>query len=338
MNSIQEIDKIFNLYVLQDTNNNYLELKENFKTNNSLNVSNDSEFIKTLKNELTKYSKISVFRNRLRKNLDNYKVSNVSQNVTQKNKIDKLVKLFDNYLVYIQELIILQIKIILYIYHNITLVFNFMNKQIINIKSGNVVLSNLNNSEINAENKKLENKSFFNIITKAIMNFFNLFKKNNQVGSGSINLTTLQNIKSDYEKTITDLVNKDNGILFKSMKYLTTIINAFETTIKKYNIDIDNQELSNLKTSIGGFSEEKIKTFLNKKVLKLKTKYENNETKDKVTSEFFYKAKNVTPDDKIEFDKITSYVQNSQKGGFIKGSVLLPESEYNVLNVIKHFI
>jgi hypothetical protein len=170
------------------------------------------------------------------------------------------------------------------------------------------------------------------------MNFFNLFKKNNQVGSGSINLTTLQNIKSDYEKTITDLVDKNNGILFKSMKYLTTIINAFETTIKKYNIDIDNQELYNLKTSIGGFSEEKIKTFLNKKVLKLKTKYENNETKDKVTSEFFYKAKNVTPDDKIEFDKITSYVQNSQKGGFIKGSVLLPESEYNVLNVIKHFI
>jgi hypothetical protein len=364
---MKTLDNVYSLYIEEKTENNInkLVLKNIESENDGLDVQNNN-FLNNLRNEVSKYEKLSIFKIKLKDNLDNFlkspeatslqqNISNVSNGSSvftssstnsekiSKNKVKKLITLFKNFLNYIQELIVLQIQLILFIYYHIKIVFNFINIQIQNIKQDDITLNNINNATIKKTTEELENKSIFNDVKSLIDNFIALFNRPAQTGQGSINLNTLQDIKNTYERNLTNLISND-GLFVKTFAYLQSLINSFESTIKSYNINIDDTGLKEIKTSISQINESQILEFIKAKSSKLKNKYDNNNTKKKPVDELFYKIENITPDEIIQYNKLNKYFNQTgrgQKGGFPKGAILFPENQYdyiNSLNTIRYFI
>lgn len=363
---MRTLDSVYSLYIEEqiDTNIQKLVLKNVESELNGLDVEN-SDFLNNLTNEVNKYEKISIFKIKLQENLDNFlkspeaislqqsvsnnssvstaSTSSASSEKTNKTKVQNLIKLFEKFLNYIQELIVLQIQLILFIYHHIKIVFNFINIQIQNIKQDDITLNNINNAIIKETTKELENKSIFNDVKSLIDKFIALFNRPAQTGQGSINLNTLQDIKNTYERNLTNLISND-GLFVKTFAYLQSLINSFESTIKSYNINIDDTSLEQIKNSISEINETQILDFIKKKSSKLKNKYDkydNNNTRKKPVNELFKKIKDITPDEKIQYNKLNKYFNQTgrgQKGGFPKGAILFPENQYESINTIKHFI
>ena len=356
---MRTLDSVYSLYVEEKNENNIkkLVLKNVESELNGLDVEN-SDFLNNLTNEVNKYEKISIFKTKLQENLDNFlkspeaislqqsvsnnssSTSSASSEKTNKTKVQNLIKLFENFLNYIQELIVLQIQLILFIYHHIKIVFNFINIQIQNIKQDDITLNNINNATIEKTTKELENKSIFNNLKSLIDKFIALFNRPAQTGQGSINLNTLQDIKNTYERNLTNLISND-GLFVKTFAYLQSLINSFESTIKSYNINIDDTGLEEIKSSILQINESQILKFIKDKSSKLKNKYDNNNTKKKPVNELFKKIQDITPDEMIQHNKLNKYFNQTgrgQKGGFPKGAILFPENQYESINTIKHFI
>lgn len=360
---MRTLDSVYSLYVEEKNENNIkkLVLKNIESELNGLDVEN-SDFLNNLTNEVSKYEKISIFKIKLQENLDNFlkspeaislqqsvsnnssvstaSTSSASSEKTNKTKVQNLIKLFEKFLNYIQELIVLQIQLILFIYHHIKIVFNFINIQIQNIKQDDITLNNINNATIEKTTKELENKSIFNNLKSLIDKFIALFNRPAQTGQGSINLNTLQDIKNTYERNLTNLISND-GLFVKTFAYLQSLINSFESTIKSYNINIDDTGLEQIKNSISQINESQILKFIKDKSSKLKNKYDNNNTKKKPVNELFKKIQDITPDEKIQHNKLNKYFNQTgrgQKGGFPKGAILFPENQYESINTIKHFI
>lgn len=360
---MRTLDSVYSLYIEEQNENNIkkLVLKNVESELNGLDVEN-SDFLNNLTNEVNKYEKISIFKIKLQENLDNFlkspeaislqqsvsnnssvstaSTSSASSEKTNKTKVENLINLFENFLNYIQELIVLQIQLILFIYHHIKIVFNFINIQIQNIKQDDITLNNINNAIIKETTKELENKSIFNDVKSLIDKFIALFNRPAQTGQGSINLNTLQDIKNTYERNLTNLISND-GLFVKTFAYLQSLINSFESTIKSYNINIDDTSLEQIKSSISEINESQILKFIKKKSSKLKNKYDNNNTKKKPVNELFKKIQDITPDEKIQYNKLDKYFNQTgrgQKGGFPKGAILFPENQYESINTIKHFI
>ena len=103
--------------------------------------------------------------------------SSASSEKTNKTKVQNLIKLFEKFLNYIQELIVLQIQLILFIYHHIKIVFNFINIQIQNIKQDDITLNNINNATMKTTTEELEKKSIFNNVKSLIDRFIALFNR-----------------------------------------------------------------------------------------------------------------------------------------------------------------
>lgn len=360
---MRTLDSVYSLYIEEqiDTNIQKLVLKNVESELNGLDVEN-SDFLNNLTNEVNKYEKISIFKIKLQENLDNFlkspeaislqqsvsnnssvstaSTSSASSEKTNKTKVENLINLFENFLNYIQELIVLQIQLILFIYHHIKIVFNFINIQIQNIKQDDITLNNINNAIIKETTKELKNKPIFNDVKSLIDKFIALFNRPAQTGQGSINLNTLQDIKNTYERYLTNLISND-GLFVKTFAYLQSLINSFESTIKSYNINIDDTGLEQIKSSISEINESQILKFIKDKSSKLKNKYDNNNTKKKPVNELFKKIKDITPDEKIQYNKLNKYFNQTgrgQKGGFPKGAILFPENQYESINTIKHFI
>jgi hypothetical protein len=356
---MRTLDSVYSLYVEEKNENNIkkLVLKNVESELNGLDVEN-SDFLNNLTNEVNKYEKISIFKIKLQENLDNFlkspetislqqsvsnnssSTSSASSEKTNKTKVQNLIKLFEKFLNYIQELIVLQIQLILFIYHHIKIVFNFINIQIQNIKQDDITLNNINNATIEKTTKELENKSIFSNLKSLIDKFIALFNRPAQTGQGSINLNTLQDIKNTYERNLTNLISND-GLFVKTFAYLQSLINSFESTIKSYNINIDDTSLEEIKNSISQINESQILKFIKDKSSKLKNKYDNNNTKKKPVNELFKKIQDITPDEKIQHNKLNKYFNQTgrgQKGGFPKGAILFPENQYESINTIKHFI
>jgi hypothetical protein len=356
---MRTLDSVYSLYVEEKNDNNIkkLVLKNVESELNGLDVEN-SDFLNNLTNEVNKYEKISIFKIKLQENLDNFlkspetislqqsvsnnssSTSSASSEKTNKTKVQNLIKLFEKFLNYIQELIVLQIQLILFIYHHIKIVFNFINIQIQNIKQDDITLNNINNATIKTTTEELEQKSIFNNVKSLIDKFIALFNRPAQTGQGSINLNTLQDIKNTYERNLTNLISND-GLFVKTFAYLQSLINSFESTIKSYNINIDDTGLEQIKTSISQINESQILKFIKNKSSKLKNKYDNNNTKKKPVNELFKKIQDITPDEKIQHNKLNKYFNQTgrgQKGGFPKGAILFPENQYESINTIKHFI
>ena len=366
---MRTLDSVYSLYVEEKNENNIkkLVLKNVESELNGLDVEN-SDFLNNLTNEVNKYEKISIFKIKLQENLDNFlkspeaislqqsvsnnssastastastaSISSTSSEKTNKTKVQNLIKLFEKFLNYIQELIVLQIQLILFIYHHIKIVFNFINIQIQNIKQNDITLNNINNATIKTTTEELEQKSIFNNVKSLIDKFIALFNRPAQTGQGSINLNTLQDIKNTYERNLTNLISND-GLFVKTFAYLQSLINSFESTIKSYNINIDDTSLEEIKNSISQINESQILKFIKDKSSKLKNKYDNNNTKKKPVNELFKKIQDITPDEKIQHNKLNKYFNQTgrgQKGGFPKGAILFPENQYESINTIKHFI
>lgn len=360
---MRTLDSVYSLYVEENNENNIkkLVLKNVELESNGLDVEN-SDFLNNLTNEVNKYEKISIFKIKLQENLDNFlkspegislqqsvsnnssvstaSTSSASSEKTNKTKVQNLINLFEKFLNYIQELIVLQIQLILFIYHHIKIVFNFINIQIQNIKQDDITLNNINNATIKETTNELEKKSIFNNLKSLIDKFIALFNRPAQTGQGSINLNTLQDIKNTYERNLTNLISND-GLFVKTFAYLQSLINSFESTIKSYNINIDDTSLEQIKTSISQINESQILKFIKDKSSKLKNKYDNNNTKKKPVNELFKKIQDITPDEKIQYNKLNKYFNQTgrgQKGGFPKGAILFPENQYESINTIKHFI
>ena len=356
---MRTLDSVYRFYVEEKNENNIkkLVLKNVESELNGLDVEN-SDFLNNLTNEINKYEKISIFKTKLQENLDNFlkspeaislqqsvsnnssSTSSASSEKTNKTKVQNLIKLFEKFLNYIQELIVLQIQLILFIYHHIKIVFNFINIQIQNIKQDDITLNNINNATIKETTNELEKKSIFNNLKSLIDKFIALFNRPAQTGQGSINLNTLQDIKNTYERNLTNLISND-GLFVKTFAYLQSLINSFESTIKSYNINIDDTSLEQIKTSISQINESQILKFIKDKSSKLKNKYDNNNTKKKPVNELFKKIQDITPDEKIQYNKLNKYFNQTgrgQKGGFPKGAILFPENQYESINTIKHFI
>jgi len=356
---MRTLDSVYSLYVEEKNENKIkkLVLKNVESELNGLDVEN-SDFLNNLTNEVNKYEKISIFKIKLQENLDNFlkspeaislqqsvsnnssSTSSASSEKTNKTKVQSLIKLFENFLNYIQELIVLQIQLILFIYHHIKIVFNFINIQIQNIKQDDITLNNINNATIKTTTEELEQKSIFNNVKSLIDKFIALFNRPAQTGQGSINLNTLQDIKNTYERNLTNLISND-GLFVKTFAYLQSLINSFESTIKSYNINIDDTSLEEIKNSISQINESQILKFIKDKSSKLKNKYDNNNTKKKPVNELFKKIQDITPDEMIQHNKLNKYFNQTgrgQKGGFPKGAILFPENQYESINTIKHFI
>jgi hypothetical protein len=360
---MRTLDSVYSLYVEENNENNIkkLVLKNVESELNGLDVEN-SDFLNNLTNEVNKYEKISIFKIKLQENLNNFlkspeaislqqsvsnnssvstaSTSSASSEKTNKTKVQNLINLFEKFLNYIQELIVLQIQLILFIYHHIKIVFNFINIQIQNIKQDDITLNNINNATIKETTNELEKKSIFNNLKSLIDKFIALFNRPAQTGQGSINLNTLQDIKNTYERNLTNLISND-GLFVKTFAYLQSLINSFESTIKSYNINIDDTSLEQIKTSISQINESQILKFIKDKSSKLKNKYDNNNTKKKPVNELFKKIQDITPDEKIQYNKLNKYFNQTgrgQKGGFPKGAILFPENQYESINTIKHFI
>jgi hypothetical protein len=356
---MRTLDSVYSLYVEEKNENNIkkLVLKNVESELNGLDVEN-SDFLNNLTNEINKYEKISIFKTKLQENLDNFlkspeaislqqsvsnnssSTSSASSEKTNKTKVQNLIKLFEKFLNYIQELIVLQIQLILFIYHHIKIVFSFISIQIQNVKQDDITLNNINNATIKKTTEELENKSIFNDVKSLIDKFIALFNRPTQTGQGSINLNTLQDIKNTYERNLTNLISND-GLFVKTFAYLQSLINSFESTIKSYNINIDDTSLEEIKNSISQINESQILKFIKNKSSKLKNKYDNNNTKKKPVNELFKKIQDITPDEKIQYNKLDKYFNQTgrgQKGGFPKGAILFPENQYESINTIKHFI
>jgi hypothetical protein len=356
---MRTLDSVYSLYVEEKNENNIkkLVLKNVESELNGLDVEN-SDFLNNLTNEINKYEKISIFKTKLQENLDNFlkspeaislqqsvsnnssSTSSASSEKTNKTKVQNLIKLFEKFLNYIQELIVLQIQLILFIYHHIKIVFSFISIQIQNVKQDDITLNNINNATIKKTTEELENKSIFNDVKSLIDKFIALFNRPAQTGQGSINLNTLQDIKNTYERNLTNLISND-GLFVKTFAYLQSLINSFESTIKSYNINIDDTSLEEIKNSISQINESQILKFIKNKSSKLKNKYDNNNTKKKPVNELFKKIQDITPDEKIQYNKLDKYFNQTgrgQKGGFPKGAILFPENQYESINTIKHFI
>ena len=247
---MRTLDSVYSLYVEEKNENNIkkLVLKNVESELNGLDVEN-SDFLNNLTNEVNKYEKISIFKIKLQENLDNFlkspeaislqqsvsnnssastastaSISSTSSEKTNKTKVQNLIKLFEKFLNYIQELIVLQIQLILFIYHHIKIVFNFINIQIQNIKQNDITLNNINNATIKTTTEELEQKSIFNNVKSLIDKFIALFNRPAQTGQGSINLNTLQDIKNTYERNLTNLISND-GLFVKTFAYLQSLIN-----------------------------------------------------------------------------------------------------------------